>query len=147
MRNTILAILALAPVLVHAQAQSPAQPRGAQAAVLESKLVSPQPVEGAASPNVGRASALVQPKLIKWSDVEVDQGRSMILPGHEASFTVSMTVTAEGVPTHLKIVDSDNPPMNRNVLDAVAGYRFTRPSVDSRPTPMPLILTVHVLKQ
>jgi hypothetical protein len=146
MRNTILAIFALAPVLVHAQAQSPAQPRGAQAAVLESKLVSP-PVEGAASPIVGHASALVQPKLIKWSDVEVDPGRSMILPDHKASFTVSMTVTAEGVPTHLKIVDSDIPPMNRNVLDAVAQYRFTRPSVDSRPASMPLILTVHVLQQ
>jgi TonB family protein len=56
-----------------------------------------------------------------------------------------MTVTESGAPTNLKIVESEDPLLNRSVLDAVANYRFTPASLDSKPTAMPLVLTVHVL--
>lgn len=146
MRNALMAALALAPVLVHAQAQSPAQPRGAQAPMLESKLVTPQPVEGAASPNaLHPVSVYIKPKLIKWSSIEVDENEGFLFPGYSrGTVTVSMNVSAEGVPSDLKIVDSDDPPLNRSVLNAVASYRFSPAFLNAKPTSVPLILKVNV---
>jgi TonB family protein len=145
MRNILVATLALAPVLVHAQAVTPAQP-GAQTPVLESKLVSPKAADSAAPANFTQPTAiLLEPKLVKWTNVDED-GRD-VMRDHERSVTVSMTVTERGVPTHLKVVDSDDPLLNRGVLEAVAQYRFSPASLDSRPTAMPLVLKVRVLPQ
>ena len=56
-----------------------------------------------------------------------------------------MTVNEKGLPTDLKVVNSEDPLLNRSVLDAVARYRFTPASLDSRPTAVPLVLTVRVV--
>jgi outer membrane biosynthesis protein TonB len=145
MRNILVATLALAPVLVHAQASSPAQP-GAQVPVLESKLVSPAAADGAASPKAIRpVSDLLEPKLIKWSNVGEDYTRPDSARQQPRAFAVAMTVTADGVPTHLRIVDSNDPLLNNAVLDAVAQYRFTPGSLNSTPTAVPLVLKVNVL--
>ena len=56
-----------------------------------------------------------------------------------------MTVTEKGIPTDLKIIGSEDPLLNRSVLDAVANYRFTPASLDSKPTAIPLLLTVRIL--
>lgn len=144
MRNILVATLALAPVLVHAQAPSPAQP-GAQVPVLESKLVSPNAVNGAASPNAISTPNLLGPKLIKYSNISEDYSRPDDSRQQERAFSVSMTVNADGVPTHLRIIDSDDPILNHAVLEAVAKYRFTPGSLDSHPTDVPLVLKVRVL--
>jgi len=144
MRTFLVATLALVPVLVHAQAPPPAQP-GAQTPVLESKLVSPAVVNGAASPTSISTPDLLGPRLIKWSKITEDYSRPDSLRQQERSFAVSMTVDAQGIPAHLKIVDSDDPLLNRAVLDAVANYRFTPASLDSRPAAIPVLLKVHVV--
>jgi TonB family protein len=147
MRNILLATLALAPVLVHAQSQSPAQPRGANAPVLESRLVTPNAANGAAAASgaIHPISNLLQPKLIKWANIAQDE-HNWDTPRYQASsVTVSMTVTEKGVPTDLKVVNSEDPLLNRSVLDAVANYRFTPASLDSKPTAIPLVLKVRVL--
>jgi hypothetical protein len=145
MRTILMATLALAP-LVHAQGQSSSQPRGANAPVLESKLVSPKPVDGA-SPNVIQpASSFHEPKLIKWTNITEDQRQlEDNWRSNERKVTVSMTVTETGVPTHLKVIDSNDPLLNHSVMDAVTHYRFTPASLDSKPTAVPLVLTVRVL--
>ena len=77
MRTILMATLALAPVLVHAQSQSPAQPGGANAPVLESKLVTPNAADGAAASSTIRPiSNLLQPKLIKWTNIAEDEHNS-----------------------------------------------------------------------
>jgi TonB family protein len=147
MRTLVMATLVLAPMLVHAQAQSPAQPSGVQAPVFESKLVSPQPVGGAAAPHHADAvsSALVEPKLIKWSNVEVDRNPWISVANfHNRTVVVSMTVSADGVPSDLKIVDSDDPLLNTGVLEAVARYRFSPASLNSRRMSAPVTLKVNV---
>ena len=144
MRNVLVATLALVPVLVHAQAPSPAQP-GAQTPVLESKLVSPAVNGGAAPSGIQPSSYLLGPKLIKYSNVNEDETRPDGARQLERNFAVSMIVDANGVPTHLKIVDSDDPTLNFAVLDAVGQYRFSPASIHSKPTASPLVLTVHVL--
>jgi hypothetical protein len=149
MRNILVAALALAPALVYAQAPSPAQPRGAQAPMLESKLVSPQPVEGAASPNaLHSVSILVGPKLIKWSNIQVDESALTAYPNHhDRSLVLSMNVSAAGVPTDVKVVNSDDPLLNNSVVSAVSSYRFTPASLNSKPTSVPLMLKVKVRDQ
>jgi len=143
MRTFLVATLALVPVLVHAQAPSPAQP-GAQTPVLESKLVAPAAVNDA-SPSAISTADLLGPRLIKWSKITEDNSLPDSLRQQERSFAVSMTIDAQGIPADLKIVDSDDPLLNRAVLDAVANYRFTPASLDSRPTAVPLVLKVHVI--
>jgi hypothetical protein len=144
MRNILVATLALSPVLLHAQTQSAAQ-TGAHAPVLESRLVSPKPVDSAASANVVTVTtSLVVPRLVKWGNIPVEHPDDS-MNNQERLVKVSMTVTEQGVPTHLKIVDSADPLINQSVLDAVANYRFAPASYDSKPTAMPLVLTVRVL--
>ena len=148
MRIVLMATLVLAPALVHAQSQSPAQPRGANAPVLESKLVTPNAVDGTPSGNVTQlTSHLFAPKLVKWTNIKEDQHNWDMRRYHVSSVTVSMTVTEKGVPTDLKIVESEDPLLNRGVLDAVANYRFTPASLNSKPTAMTLLLKVRVLPQ
>ena len=148
MRTILMATLALAPVLVHAQSQSPAQTRNTPAQVLESKLVAPNAVDNAAASSaIVPTSTLLAPRLIKWTNVTEDRSWQVAGPDHQRTFAVSMTVTESGVPTDLKIVDSEDPRLNRSVLDAVANYRFTPASLDSRPTSVPLMLTVRVVPQ
>ena len=146
MRNILMATLVLAPVLVHAQAPSPAQP-GAQTPVLESRLVSPSAVNPAASAAVvPPTSVLLEPKLIKWSDIAEDQHVSDDgARYHERAITVSMIVNEKGLPTDLKIVNSDDPLLNQEVLEAVAQYRFAPATLNSKPTAVPLSLKIRVL--
>jgi TonB family protein len=134
--------------MVHAQSQSPVQPR-TNAPVLESKLVTPSAAENSASSSgaIHPISNLVGPKLIHWSNIQEDQRQLDTPRFSESSVRVSMTVTEGGVPTELKIVDSQDPLLNRSVLDAVANYRFTPASLNSKPTAIPLVLTVRVVPQ
>jgi TonB family protein len=53
-----------------------------------------------------------------------------------------MTVDASGKPTDLKIVQSVNPVMDRNVLNAVSQYRFAPGTLDDQPTAVPVNLAV-----
>ena len=146
MRNILMATLALAPVLVHAQSQSPAQARGANAPVLESRLVTPNAADGATvTPSAIHISNLLQPKLTTWTNITEDEHNWNAPRFQTSSVTVSMTVTEKGVPTDLKVVNSEDPRLNRSVLDAVAHYRFTPASLDSKPTAVPLVLTVRVV--
>jgi TonB family protein len=146
MRKFLVATLVLAPVLVHAQASSPAQP-GAQAPVLESRLVSPAAVNGAAPNATHNISDLLGPKLIKWSNISEDLTIPDSSRQQERVFAVSMTVDTQGIPSNLKIVKSDDPLLNEAVLQAVAQYRFTPASLNSQPTAVPVVLKVNVLPQ
>jgi len=148
MRTILMATLALAPVLVQAQSQSPVQPRGANAPVLESKLVAPKTADSAPSATATPPTYnLIEPKLIKWANITLAGRNWNTARFAESVVTVSITVTEDGVPTNLKIADSDDPTLNRSVLDAVADYRFTPASLDSKPTAIPLLLKVRVLPQ
>ena len=53
-----------------------------------------------------------------------------------------MTVDASGKPTDLKIVQSVNSVMDRNVLNAVSQYRFTPGTLDNQPTAVPVNLAI-----
>src|SRR5947209_17346486 len=108
MRKALLATLALSPVLLHAQANSPAQPN----VTLDSRLAAP------AAPAVNRATSskplristgVIHPKLVYSTPVSTDGAWAWTISGVSTTATVSMIVDAKGRPTDLKIVKSASP--------------------------------------
>jgi TonB family protein len=150
MRTVIVATLALTPMLLHAQANSPAktQPSSSTSSTLQSKLV--QPTEFNSEADHGTASVapvristgVVPPKLIHTIAVESDA--DLIPKGFniDRKSVVTMMVDATGKPSDLKIVKSLGPAMDRNVLYAVSQYRFAPGTLNGRPTSVPVQLEV-----
>jgi TonB family protein len=144
MRRVIVATLLLSPVLLHAQASSPAQP---QTSTLQSKLVQPAAFGSGPESTSGTATStrvstgVNAPKLVHTVDVESDAGFTEAAR-FERTAVVSMTVDASGKPSDLKIVQSVNPIMDKNVLSAVSQYRFTPGTLDNQPASIPVNLSV-----
>jgi hypothetical protein len=148
MRKVIVAALALTPMLLHAQANSPAQTQSSPASTtLQSKLVEPNELN--ASEAVAHtttplriSTGVAAPKLIHTVAIESDS--SWIPTGFvfDRKTVVEMTVDATGKPSNLKIVRSLGPVMDHNVLSAVGQYRFSPGTLDGAPTSVPVNLEV-----
>jgi TonB family protein len=144
MRRVIVATLLLSPMLLHAQANSPAQP---QTSALQAKLVpaafsseADRSTAGTTTP-VRVSTGVNGPKLVHTVAVESDSGFTPAAR-FERTAVVSLTVDADGKPSDLKIVQSVNPIMDKNVLAAVSQYRFTPGTLDDQPTAVPVSLEV-----
>jgi outer membrane biosynthesis protein TonB len=148
MRKVIAATLALTPMLLHAQANSPAQTQSSPASTtLQSKLVQPKELNGseAAAPTttpVRVSTGVGAPKLIHTVAVESDANWIPTAGAFERKTVVEMMVDATGKPSNLKIVQSLGPVMDHNVLAAVSQYRFTPGTLDGAPTAVPVNLHV-----
>ena len=150
MRKVIVATLALTPMLLHAQASSPAPTQSSPTSTtLQSKLVQPKELNaseadhGTAHVAPTRVSTgVVAPKLISTVRIESDYDatpRGFIV---DRKTVVEMNVDATGKPSDLKIVGSLGPVMDHNVLAAVSQYRFTPGTLDGQPTTIPVNLEV-----
>jgi TonB family protein len=141
MRTLILATLALSPMLIHAQANSPAQP---QTQTLQSRLEQPNDFAGdrgtAATPRV--STGVVAPKLTYTTDIPKTDEWSVRRSVVDKKVVVEMTVDAKGVPSDLKVVNSLGADMDKNVLSAVSQYRFRPGTLDNQPTAVPLKLEI-----
>ena len=142
MRRVIVATLLLSPMLLHAQANSPAQPQTA-------KLVQPaafgsEADNTAGTTNTVRVSTGVNaPKLVYTVDLQSDSDFTAAAR-FERTAVVALTVDASGKPSDMKIVQSVNPIMDKNVLAAVSQYRFTPGTLDDQPTAVPVNLEVVI---
>jgi Gram-negative bacterial TonB protein C-terminal len=148
MRKVIVAALALTPMLLHAQANSPAQTQPAPSSTtFHSKLV--QPAELNASGAVADTTSPVRvstgvgaPKLIHTVAIESDSDWNPTGFAFDRETVVEMTVDATGKPSNLKLLQSLGPVMDHNVLTAVGQYRFTPGTLDGAPTAVPVNLHV-----
>jgi hypothetical protein len=144
MRKVIAATLALTPMLLHAQANSPAQtPSNAP---LHSKLIQPKEFNSSEADHgtiapLRISTGVVAPKLISTVQIESDSDRISAFPA-ERKTKVAMTVDATGKPFDLKVLQSLGPVMDKNVLAAVSRYRFTPGTLDGTPTAVPVDLEV-----
>ena len=147
MRRIIVATLALSPMLLHAQANSPAKTQSPAANTLRSELVSPAFAASEADRSTASSAPLRvstgvnAPKLIYTVGVASDTDFTPVTQ-FERTAIVAMTVDPSGKPTALKIVQSVNPVMDRNVLTAVSQYRFTPGTLDDQPTAVDVNLAV-----
>jgi TonB family protein len=149
MRRVIVATLALTPMLLHAQANSPAQPQSSAPTILLSKLDprelhAPEAGAGAATTTtpVRISTGVTAPKLVHAIDVESTPDYAAQNFVKDKTVVVAMTVDATGKPSDLKIVQSLDPAMDKNVLTAVSQYRFQPGTLDGAPTAIPVNLEV-----
>jgi TonB family protein len=149
MRKVIVAALALTPMLLHAQANSPALTQNSGTATTVSKLVQPSEFN-ASDANHGDthvaplrvSTGVVAPKLISTVQIESDFDSTPRGFTVDRKTLVEMTVDATGKPENLKVVRSLGPVMDKNVLAAVSLYRFTPGTLDGQPINIPLSLEV-----
>ncbi len=149
MRKVIVATLALTPMLLHAQANSPAQTQSSPASTttLQSKLVQPKELNGSeavahTTTPVRISTGVGAPKLIHTVAIESDSNWIPTGFAFDRKTVVEMMVDATGKPSDLKIVRSLGPVMDHNVLAAVSQYRFTPGTLDGAPTAVPVNLEV-----
>ena len=152
MRKVIVAALALSPMLLHAQANSPANTQPSTTAqVLESKLAKPEAIassDGAAAsvPTSQRVSTgVTAPKLISTVDVVAGTNSLWNVVPAERNLVVSLVVDQTGKPQDVKIVKSAGATqLDESVLNAVSQYRFKPGTLDNAPTSVPMNLEITV---
>ena len=142
MRSLIFATLALSPMLLQAQANSPAQP---QTQVLQSSLERPDNLAGdrsaaATSPRV--STGVVAPRVTHTTDIATTDEWYTRRAAFDNKVVVEMLVDATGVPSDLKVVNSLGADMDKNVLTAVSQYRFKPGTLDRQPVAVPLKLEI-----
>jgi hypothetical protein len=150
MRKVIVATLALSPMLLHAQANSPAQTSPASSSTtLQSTLISSNDFRASAADHstvtsvpLRISTGVIAPKLVYTIAVESD---SDLIPrgfNVDRKTVIGMVVDATGKPSDLKVVRSLGPVMDKNVLYAVSQYRFTPGTLDGEPAVVPVNLEV-----
>lgn len=150
MRKVIVATLALTPMLLHAQANPPAQTQtSGTSTTLQSKLIQPKELNASeADHGTARIASLristgvVAPKLISTVQIESDFDPTPRGFTVERKTVVAMTVDPTGKPSGLTILKSLGPAMDRNVLSAVSQFRFVPGTLDGQPTTVPVNLEV-----
>jgi TonB family protein len=146
MRIAILATLALSPMLLHAQANSPAQ-------TLQSKVVAPKTFAASAAtdgvnstPNSRPISTgVTAPKLISTVEITSVDDFPRSFTSSEKTVVVSMIVHEDGKPSDLKIIRSAGTATDKNVLAAVSQYRFKPGTLDKQPTAIPVNLQITLV--
>ena len=152
MRKAILAALALSPMLLHAQANSPAKTQSsANGPVLQSKVVAPNALVASATtdgtPTSPRrvSTGVTAPKLISTVDIASVNSFPRTLANTDKTVVVSMIVHEDGKPSDLAIVRSVGAALDKNVLAAVSQYRFKPGTLDNAPTAVPLNLEITLI--
>lgn len=149
MKRTMLAILAIAPVMMHAQVKSSAQPGSTP--VLQSSNI--QPAVFAAVKSADRSAmattpvrvstGVIPPQLVYTANVNPNhilQGFS----GQDRTVTVGMVVDENGKPTNLKVIKSTDKYTDAGILAAVGQYRYKPATLDGSAVPMDMTLNIDL---
>jgi hypothetical protein len=150
MRSVIVATLALTPMLLHAQANPPAQPKSSSTPnTLQSRLDSPKEIVAseadhgtAHAASIRISTGVTAPKLVYTVQIETDIDSARTGFTYDKKTVVAMTVDATGKPGELKILKPISPVVDKNVLAAVSQYRFAPGTLDGQPTAVPVNLEI-----
>jgi hypothetical protein len=148
MKRTLVAILALSPVMIHAQTASQAQP--ASTPVLQSTNVQPAAFaaihDGAASAStpVRISTGVTAPKCIHSGEVAPSLA---LLPKSFAKprqVVVALTIDATGTPTNLHLTKTSDPITDEAVVKAVSESRYEPAKLNGAPVAMDAKLTYDI---
>lgn len=145
----------LSPVMLHAQASSPAKTQSSsEAYTLQAKLTMPEELATAAASDFDDVPAnsplrvttgIVAPKITRTVDVVINQDPMWQFSGKDKKVVVSMTVDKNGKPSDLKIAESGgSTELDEDVLNAVSQYRFKPGTLNDQPTEVPVNLEIIV---
>ncbi len=150
MTRTLVAILALSPVLAFAQTNQPAQPRSTP--LLASTLVQPADLHAAvvadraASPaSIPVSTGISAPQIIHTASFIAPQDAiSRHFNGIERTVVVQMTVDEAGKPTDLSVVRSAGAAIDHQVLATVGQYRYQPGTLNGQAIAVPVKLEVTI---
>ena len=145
--RTLVAILALSPALLHAQAKLPAQP--VSTPVLHAGLVSPPSPSAAGSPtvsNVRVTTGVIPARLIHSVDLAERSEIGRLFSFGDRTVTLNLIVDATGTPSSMQIVKAADPFTDRQVLEAVAQFRYQPATVSGMPVASPVNLQIVIKK-
>jgi hypothetical protein len=146
MTRTIVAILALSPAVLFAQASTPAQPSSTP--VLQSSLLAPaafavKSENGSANSGPLRiSSGVTGPKLLHKVNLASDLNARVTSKAQVV--VLELTIDPTGVPQNLKVVASTDHDANEKIVAAVSQYRYKPGTLNGEPTSFPLRLEVTV---
>ena len=148
MKRTMLAILAISPMMLHGQVKSSAQPGSTP--TLESRNVQPaafgdvKTADHSALPTTVRiSSGITTPVLVRTVDVN----REHILPGtasEDRVVRVGMTIDASGKPTDLKVLQSSDKFTDQAILSAASQYRYKPATLNGTAVPMEMTVNFKI---
>jgi len=148
MKRTIVAILAISPLMMHGQVKSSAQPGSTP--TLESSNVQPAAFAGiksadhSATPTVVRVSSGVKAPVLVHS-VEVDRGHILAAASLEDRVVrVAMTIDASGKPTDLKVIQSSDQFTDEAILAAASQYRFKPAMLNGSAVPIEMTVNFNI---
>ena len=148
MKRTMLAILAISPLMMHGQVKSSAQPGSTP--TLESSNVQPAAFAGiksadhSATPTVVRVSSGVKAPVLVHS-VEVDRGHILADDASEDRVVrVAMTIDASGKPTDLKVIQSSDKFTDEAILNAASQYRFKPATLNGSAVPIEMTVNFKI---
>lgn len=147
MKRTIVAILALSPVLLHAQAKSSAQPSSTP--VLQSlnnhtavlvAATNPAPAPAPAPVHLRVSTGVTAPVLIHTVALKSNAAVIKARVFGERTVIVSMTIDETGKPSGLKVLQSADAVIDQDVLNTVKEFRYQPATLDGAPVIIPLTL-------
>jgi len=148
MKRTMMAILAISPLMMHAQVKSSAQPGSTP--TLESSNVQPAAFAGiktsdhSAIPTVVRiSSGITAPVLVHTVDVDrehVLQNASL----EDRVVRVGMTIDASGTPTDLKVLQSTDKFTDQAILEAAKQYRYKPATLNGSAVPIEMTVNFTI---
>ncbi len=147
MKRTMLAILAITPLMMHAQVKSSAQPGSTP--TLESSNTQPAAFAGikssdsAAAPTAIRISTGVTAPVLVHT-VDINRDHILNVAPEDRTVTVGMTVDASGKPTDLKVIQASDEFTDGAILDAVSQYRYKPATLNGTAVPMGVTLNVKL---
>jgi TonB family protein len=148
MKRTMMAILAITPMMMHAQVKSPAQPGSTP--TLESSNVQPAAFAGiktsdhSATPTVVRiSSGITTPVLVHSVDVDRDH-LLQTSAAEDRVVRVRMTIDASGKPTDLKVVQSTDKFTDQAILMAASQYRYKPATLNGTAVPMEMTVNFRI---
>ena len=147
MKRTMLAILALSPIMMHGQVKSQAQPGSTP--TLESSNVQPAAFAGiktsdhSAAPTAVRVSSGITAPVLVYS-VDVDREHILTNTSEDRVVRVGMTIDASGKPTDLKVLQSTDKFTDQAILEAASKYRYKPATLDGNAVPMEMTVNFRI---
>jgi TonB family protein len=147
MKRTMLAILALSPIMMHGQVKSQAQPGSTP--TLESSNVQPAAFAGiktsdhSAVPTTVRISSGITAPVLVYS-ADVDREHILLNASADRVVRAGMTIDASGKPTDLKVLQSTDKFTDQAILEAASKYRYKPATLDGNAVPMEMTVNFRI---
>jgi len=108
--------------------------------------VAAEPAAATASPAQVRVSTgITAPRILSTTGIQIPAALREVI-SNDATYTLKVTINADGKAENARIVNSANHYLNDTVLAAVQSYKWLPATLDDQTIPMDVTLNVVVAK-